>query len=280
VTGLSESLGERLKQHKHLHRAARAVRFGIGHVLPPRRVSGIPGRIHSNDFMFIKASPDEIASYAARARNVIALIHEALAKADKTLADVDRWLDFGCGYGRVLRFLTQEVPPDRVVASDVIKEAVDFCRSEFGVAGIYSGRDLDAVRLGSYDFIYAISVITHLNERNSATFLQLIGEALNPGGIALFTTHGEWSLEHPGEYGPEYELRSAEIAEAVKARGIAYVRYPFVCDDYGMTWHSRSYIERQIAELHGGRLVPVFFRPEGLDGHQDVFAFRRVTASA
>ena len=180
----------------------------------------------------------------------------------------------------MLRFLTQEVPPEKVVASDVIKEAVDFCRSEFGVAGIYSSGDLNAVRLGSYDFIYAVSVITHLNERNSLTFLRLIGEALNPGGIAMFTTHGDWSLDHTEEYGLEYEVRSAELAKAVKAQGIAYVRYPFVGDDYGMTWHSRKYIESQIARLHGGRLVPLFFKARGLDGHQDVFAFRRLPASA
>ena len=43
------------------------------------------------------------------------------------------WLDFGCGYGRVIRFLVERVPPDRIWASDVAHEAVDFCRSEFGV---------------------------------------------------------------------------------------------------------------------------------------------------
>lgn len=277
---LPERLSEQIKQHRNLHRVARAVRFGIGHVLPPRRVPGIPGRIHSNDFMFIKMSPEEIASYAARASNVISLIHEALAQADRALADVNRWLDFGCGYGRVLRFLLQEVPPKQIVASDLIKEAVDFCRSEFGVEGVYSGRDLSTVRLGSYDFIYAISVITHLNERNSSKFLRLMGEALNPGGIVMFTTHGKWSLDHSGEYGPEYELRRAELADAVEARGVAYLPYQFVGDDYGMTWHSRKYIEGKIAELHGGSVVPLFFKAHGLDGHQDVFAFRRVAASA
>jgi hypothetical protein len=34
-----------------------------------------------------------------------------------------------------------------------------------------------------------------------------------------------------------------------------------------------------MAELHGGAVVPLLFKPHGLDGHQDVFAFRRIATS-
>ena len=190
------------------------------------------------------------------------------------------WLDFGCGYGRVTRFLVERVPPERIFVSDVIREGVDFCCSEFGVAPVPSQPELSSVRLGEFDFIYAISVITHLNEPNSIAFLRLLGESLAPDGIAMFTTHGRWAVEHAGLYGAEYEARAMEIAGAVNARGIAYFRYPFAPDDYGITWHSREFVEKAMAELHAGRVVPLLFKPQGLDDHQDVFAFRRVGQSA
>jgi SAM-dependent methyltransferase len=264
-----------IKRHRRLHRAARSARFALGHLMPPRRFDGVPGRVHFNDFMFIDSSPEEIASYAERGRNVVGLIEEALAAAGKEIGDVERWLDFGCGYGRVLRFLLERVPPERVSASDVIAEGVEFCRSEFGVTGLRSRPELASVRLGSFDFVYAVSVITHLDERNSVDFLRLLGDSLTEGGIALFTTHGGWSLAHPGHYGAEYEARAEEIEAAVREHGIFYVPYEFASDGYGMTWHSRKFVEGTMAELHGAELRPLLFKPRGLDGHQDVYAYRR-----
>jgi SAM-dependent methyltransferase len=276
----AERLAGAVKRHPRLHRGARRVRSAVGRLLPPRRVAGIPGRVHFNDFMFLNRSPEEVASYRERAGNVVALIEESLATAGSTLDDVERWLDFGCGYGRVVRFLVERVPAERVWVSDVVEEGVDFCRAEFGVNALYSSSELAAVRLGSFDFIYAISVITHLDEENSEAFLRLLGESLREGGIALFTTHGRWSLENAGLYGAEYEARRPEIAAAVRERGIAYLPYSFATDGYGITWHSRDYITATVARLHGARMAPLLFRPQGLDGHQDVYAFRRGEGSA
>lgn len=269
-----------IKRHRRVHRAARRARFAIGHLVPPRRIAGIPGRVHFNDFMFANSSAEEIASYVERAGNVIALIEETLAAAGRTLDDVERWLDFGCGYGRVVRFLALRVPPERIFASDVIEEGAEFCRSEFGATPLPSRPELASVRLGRFDFIYAISVITHLNEPNSVAFLRLLGDSLADGGIAMFTTHGRRSVEHPGLYGSDYETRAPEIEAIVQERGIAYFRYPFEAEDYGITWHSREFVETTMAKLHGSQVAPLLFKPQGLDDHQDVHAFQRATRSA
>jgi SAM-dependent methyltransferase len=278
MIGVQQLVGT-IKRHRRIHRAARKARFALGHVVPPRRFADIPGRVHFNDFMLLNTSAQELASYTERAQNVISLIGEALSKAGRTFDDVERWLDFGCGYGRVVRFLVGRVPAERVFVSDVISEGVDFCAAEFGVQPVYSHAELDRVSLGAFDFIYAVSVITHLNEPNSVSFLRLLGESLTEGGIALFTTHGRWSIANAGLYGSDYEARKSELAALVQENGVAYLPYDFLDDDYGMTWHSRQYIDAKMAELHGGRLAPLLFRPHALDGHQDVHAFQRVQAS-
>jgi SAM-dependent methyltransferase len=276
---VAQRLASTVKRHPRLHRAARRARTVFGHLLPPRHFDGIPGRVHFNDFMFLNSSPEEIASYADRAQNVVALIEETLAAAGRGFEDVDKWLDFGCGYGRVLRFLIERVPAERMSVTDVIEEGVEFCRSEFGVTALRSRAELESVRLGSFDFIYAISVITHLNERNSRAFLKLLGDSLADGGIVMFTTHGRYSSEHVGLYGPELETKGDEIRRSVRERGVAYIRYPFAQHDYGVTWHSRAFIEQTMEDLHGDSIVSLLFRPQGLDGHQDVFAFQRVPPS-
>jgi SAM-dependent methyltransferase len=272
---LPQRLVGAVKRRPRLHRAARRVRMAAGGLLAPREVPGIPGRIHPNDFMFDHGSGEEVASYAERAANVVANIEDSLAAGGRSYDDVERWLDFGCGYGRVIRFLVEQVPPDRIWASDVIKAGVDFCTSEFGVHALYSQPDLEAVELEPFDFIYAISVLSHLNERNSRAMLRLLGDALHPRGIAMFTTHGRRSVENPALYGAEYGERREEIARAVAAHGMTFLQYPFTGDDYGMAWHAREWVEETVAELHGDAVRLIRFVPHGLDDHQDVFAFQR-----
>lgn len=267
-----------IKRRPVAHRIARTVRLALGRIVPPRRYPGIPGRIHFNDFMFDDSSAKGIASYRERGLNVLKQIDRCLAEAERSFDDVERWLDFGCGYGRVIRFLVDRVPPERISASDVVREGVDFCSSELGVRPIYSDAELETVHVGTFDFIYAISVLTHLNEHNSRALLRLLGDSLETGGVALFTTHGHWSLDHPETYGAEYGARRAVIARDVAEKGMCFLPYPFMRgDDYGMAWHTREYVEGLMDELHGGRLELLLFEPQGLDGHQDVFAFRRIS---
>jgi SAM-dependent methyltransferase len=268
-----------LRRHTRMYQAARAVRMGLGRIAPPRRYDGIPGRVHYNDFMLSDTSPEGIEQYRAGALDVIGSIESTLSRAGRGFDDVDSWLDFGCGYGRVVRFLVEKTPADRVWASDVIEEAVDFCAAEFGVHPAPSrGALVDVDLPRPFDFLYAISVITHLDEENSTAFLRRLGEWLAPDGLVLFTIHGRWSLEHLEYYGDAYVARRAEIEREVRGKGFAFVPYHhYSGDDYGMTWHSAEYVKERIEEIHGGALELVSFESQGLDGRQDAFAYRRVS---
>jgi SAM-dependent methyltransferase len=267
-----------LKRNRHAYRAARRVRTAVGRVVPPRRFADLPGRVHFNDFMLEDDSVAGITRYRTEALNVLANVEAALTKAGRSYEDVGSWLDFGCGYGRVLRFLTQRVPAERISATDVIREGVDFCREEFGVHAFYSDPDVSRLRLARYDFVYAISVITHLSETAGNAFLQALGSALKPGGIFLFTTHGRWSLEHIDHYGKRWVPMQARIAGRVSEHGVAYEPYGYYAnDDYGLAWHSERYVRNKMSELHGATLELLMFEPHGLDHHQDVFAYRRAS---
>lgn len=271
------SVLDALKRHPRAYRAARRVRMGLGRVVGPRTLDGIPGRVHFNDFMLEDDSPEGVARYRERALNVLRNVDESVTAAGRSVDDIDTWLDFGSGYGRVLRFLVQRTPPETVWASDVIQEAVEFCAEEFGVNAIHADRPIRELQLPRFDFIYAISVITHLDEEGSREFLRRLPEWLEPGGIAMFTTHGEWSLANVGFYGETFEQKRQEIARDVGRRGIAFVPYHhYGGDDYGMTWHSADYIRETLEDLHGASVTLVRFAPRGLDEHQDVFAYQRV----
>lgn len=251
--------------------------MGLGRVIGPRTVDGIPGRVHFNDFMLENDTPEGVERYRERALNVLRNVDAALAASGKDFGDVRSWLDFGCGYGRVLRFLVERTPPERVWASDVIDEAVDFCAEEFGVHALHSTASIAELELPRFDYAYMISVLTHLNEQKSRELLTRMPDWLEDGGIVMFTTHGEWALENLGSYGVLYEQLRPRIERDVRERGIAFVPYRhYAGDDYGMTWHSADYVRETMRELHGASLRLLCFEPRGLDEHQDVFAYQRV----
>ena len=48
---------------------------------------------------------------------------------------------------------------------------------------------------GTFDFIYALSVLTHLPEHTGRRWLAGLVRILKPGGLLLFTVHGERFLD-------------------------------------------------------------------------------------
>jgi SAM-dependent methyltransferase len=277
TTLLPERVLDVAKRHGHLYRSARALRIQIGRLVPPRQLPGLPGRVHFNDFMLVDSSRAGVESYRTSALNVMANIEESLSAAGRDFGDIESWIDFGSGYGRVIRFLVQRARPDTIFAADVNEEAVMFCASEFGVNPIRSSDTLSNLDLGSFDFFYAVSVLTHLNLQNSLEFLRLTHKSLNPKGIAMFTTHGDWSLEHLDYYGKIYEQMRSTLERRVHENGIAFIPYGhYATEDCGMTWHSKDWVRKGMRELYGDAMRLVRFKQSALYGNQDVFTYQRI----
>ena len=75
-----------------------------------------------------------------------------------------RLLDFACGYGRLLRFLTLSVPRAQIWASEIQRDAVDFAVGQFGVHGILSDMKprVDSNPGRNSIFIWVASLFSHL----------------------------------------------------------------------------------------------------------------------
>jgi SAM-dependent methyltransferase len=187
-------------------------------------VPGIPGRVHVNDFMLRATDPDSARVYVEDAADVLRLVDRALSQVGRHRYEVRRWLDFGCGYGRIVRLLVQDVPPDRVWITDVLPQGVTFCSREFHaepISNLAQRPDLT----GSFEVIYACSVVTHLPEAQVESTADLLAGALAPGGVLVFTTHGEWSLERPERYGREFLGKGGEIEAELARRGCHFIPY-------------------------------------------------------
>ena len=71
-------------------------------------------------------------------------IEKILVAGGKPFQSINSFLDFGCGYGRVTRFLIQEMDASKIWVGDIYKEAVDFQRKYFTV-GMFVAYDIEKI---------------------------------------------------------------------------------------------------------------------------------------
>lgn len=121
---------------------------------------------------------------------VSGLVAEFLPVADRV-----RVLEWGCGPGRVLRHLDR-IPGFGLVdrtGTDYNAASIEWCRS--ALQGIdFERNSLEPplpLEAESFDCVYAISIFTHLSERNHHAWVHELLRVLKPGGLLIFTTHGD-----------------------------------------------------------------------------------------
>jgi SAM-dependent methyltransferase len=106
------------------------------------------------------------------------------------LDSLESVLDFGCGCGRVTRYWSDF--DGSVSGSDVNAKAIDWCRDNLGFASFERNTLAPPLDFGpeSFDFVYALSVFTHLTAELQLAWRDEMLRVLQPGGLLLVTTHG------------------------------------------------------------------------------------------
>jgi SAM-dependent methyltransferase len=141
------------------------------------------------------------------------------------------WLDFGCGAGGLLRYLTDKGFfgsrgrrwPIRAAGHDVGTYA-DKLRADDGLR-ILSLEQLAAERAGSFDIISMIEVVEHLEFPDPV--FALAARLLKPGGLLLLTT-GNVAGPVPRMKGLDYGYILPEVHVGYftpRALGTVYVRH-------------------------------------------------------
>jgi ubiquinone/menaquinone biosynthesis C-methylase UbiE len=117
-------------------------------------------------------------------------IEALLARNGIRMDGFGRVLDFGCGPGRVIRYW-QHLPGE-VYGSDYNDSAVAWCRRHLPFTFNVNGPEPPLTYNDEmFDFIYALSVFTHLDGQQQTAWLEELMRVLRPGGYLMFTTHGD-----------------------------------------------------------------------------------------
>jgi len=203
-----------------------------------------------------------LAIYFQSGLSLWATLREVVAWWFGDLSRVGRLLDFASGYGRVIRFLVRDIPPERVWVSDIYADGVRFQEEQFGVHGLVSTADpadfAHSETPGSFDCILVSSLFTHLPEATFERWLERLGSLLAPGGLLVFSTHGETLLPIGESLGPG-GFRFKPISES----GLLDK------EQYGSTFVSEEYVRACLARVLPGTSARRI--PKGLVSHQDLW---------
>lgn len=144
--------------------------------------------------------------------------------SERTLAD-SRVLDFGCGWGRLARYLARDVEPGRLYGCDPVEQILEECRRS-GVPAVLARSEFVPDRLPfdvEFDLAFSFSVFTHISEPAHEQCLRALHAGMRPGGLLVLTVRP-----------PEYLWFSELMRPALAALGphpaerLAEPRYLFV----------------------------------------------------
>ncbi len=108
-------------------------------------------------------------------------------------------LEFASGYGCVTRHLLNLQTNLHITTCDIHEEAISFIERTLNISSILSHPEPEQVKLSStYDIVFCLSFFSHMPDTTWFCWLQTLYNAVSPGGLFIFTTHGYQSKNTSG----------------------------------------------------------------------------------
>ena len=146
------------------------------------------------------------------------------------LSRFERILDFACGCGRTLNYLQQIVPSEKLFGCDYDDELTSWCRRNLKVKSCLTNDEEPPIDYPSshFDFIYAISFLTHLEPEKQLLWLHEWRRILRNDGLLLVSLHGPGLAARGGvripAVGHLFERHGPNFNDKVAYHILEYVR--------------------------------------------------------
>ena len=210
-------------------------------------------------------SNNPLRDYLADGWRTLSELLLLLERADQPLVKMNHVLEFASGHGRFTRHLVKAIGPGRVTVSDVVADAVDFARQSFGVQGFVSHAVPEQLAWPRrYDLVFVLSLFSHLPRGSWGRWLAVLWDAVAPGGLLVFSTHGSEAARRAGVAldGEGYFFAPSSESNAIDAQ------------EYGTAFTDEAFVRARVNELAPAP-VQVDRAPVWFWNHQDAWVLKK-----
>jgi len=125
-------------------------------------------------------------------------MEEVLNRNNLSIYNFSSILDFGCGCGRVLRHLQHLGKRVYIAGCDYNRNLITYCKGNLENIQFFINRSTPPLpfKSNTYQFVYAISVLTHLPNKQQVLWLNEISRILKPLGYFLFSIAPKKGHQH------------------------------------------------------------------------------------
>ena len=219
-------------------------------------------------FRFFAGHPTSVnplRDYFADGWRTLSELMLLLESVQRPLLGAGSFLEFASGHGRFTRHLVKALGAERVTVSDVVPDAVAFARDTLGVPGFLSAaRPEDVAWPRRYGVVFVLSLFSHLPRATWGRWLARLVDAVEPGGLLVFTTHGteaarraRVTLDAEG-----YFFAPSSESTAIDAQ------------EYGTAFTDEAFVRARTAEL-AGTVEVLRWAPMWFWHHQDAWVLQR-----
>ena len=219
-------------------------------------------------FRFFAGHPTSVnplRDYFADGWRTLSELMLLLESVQRPLLGAGSFLEFASGHGRFTRHWVRALGGERVTVSDVVPDAVAFARDTLGVPGFLSAaRPEDVAWPRRYGVVFVLSLFSHLPRSSWGRWLARLVDAVEPGGLLVFTTHGteaarraRVTLDAEG-----YFFAPSSESTAIDAQ------------EYGTAFTDEAFVRARTAEL-AGTVEVLRWAPMWFWHHQDAWVLQR-----
>jgi SAM-dependent methyltransferase len=196
-------------------------------------------------------------------------LNSVLGVAGKRFQDFDRILDWGCGSGRTSRAVKTLSPGCDLHGIDIDAEAIRWLRryyARFGTFQVAPHRPPTPFEDGFFDFVFGISVFTHLPEDMQFEWLAELRRITKPGGYLVMTTSGE----------NNYRNLAPALVDRIRNKGFLFLDGGYgqsidLPDFYQNSFHTPEYVRAEWARY----FEVLDIQPAALQTQLDTVLLRR-----
>ena len=197
-----------------------------------------------------------------------------------------RVLDFGCGCGRMTRYLSMDENIE-AYGSDVNNDLVVWCQEN--LKGVTTVKNDTKPPLPFedhfFDCIYTLSIFSHLDELSSTEWIIELSRLLRPGGLLALTTHGYPALNiirdsslHQSMFRVTKEWANESLSDLkdLKFMHLPYDKEILVQANAGESYGNTFVHPEKVSELCASSSFELVQHLEGgLRGWQDIYLIRK-----